>query len=82
VQIDVYDDYMPVFGLIRYVIKVDESFQIYCQVLDTKRFNEHYYAYEVDVLEYFTFKKIEDLNFDKISSVCTNAHANKMVVWK
>jgi hypothetical protein len=84
VQIDCYDDLVPVFGLIRHVIKVGEteSFQIYCQVLETKCFNEHYHSYEVDVSQHFTFKNVVDLKFDQISSVCTNAHAEKMVVWK
>jgi hypothetical protein len=84
VKIDLNDDFLPIFGLIRHVIKDDaiKCFQIYCQVLETKGFNEHYCSFEVDHLEHFVFKNIADICLDQISSVCLNALAQKMVVWK
>jgi hypothetical protein len=82
VQIDSYPDQIPVFGLIEQLIKNDEDkFQVYCQVLETVDFDNHYQAYAVEKLDRFILKPIENVCLHRISSICTNARNQKLVVW-
>jgi hypothetical protein len=82
VQIDSYPDQIPVFGLIEQLIKNDEdTFQVYCQVLETVDFDNYYQACAVEKIDRFILKPIDNVCLHYISSICTNARNQKLVVW-
>jgi hypothetical protein len=78
-----FDEYlMPLFGMIVHIIEDnDKKIKIYFKILINKGFDEHYFSYEIEDTDVFVLLFFEDLDIERISTVCKNANGTKMITW-
>lgn len=81
VCVGLYGNDEPMFGLINRLLFSDKNYYICYELLDTKFFNMHYFAYEVTKTDKFLVLNLQTLKYSHTSYISTCANGNTFVIW-